>query len=297
MTLEELGATLRVERERRSLSVDDVSEILKINARLLRALEEGDVAALPHPTYVRGFVRSYAAFLGFAAEEVNAAVIPGAASDMTTTPSNISVPEPPRPVRKKSGIPLIVPFVLLIVLAGALIAAWQPLSTMFHRTPQRLAVPAAPADSAREAALSLPSTPHPSGTETRKHPAQAPSDDVAGTELPGASAQKTSPPLQDTAPGAATDARQGVNDGPRPSTHNVIITATEECWIHSRADGTDTRQFSLRKGDTFALAFQKRLDLKLGNAGGVRIRYNGQDMPAAGQSGQVRTLVFPPQPE
>ena len=79
-----------------------------------------------------------------------------------------------------------------------------------------------------------------------------------------------------------------------PGQHKVIITATEECWIHSNADNTDTRQFSLRKGDTFALTFTKSLELKLGNAGGVRIRYNGEDMPAPGQSGQVRTLTFPP---
>ena len=74
----------------------------------------------------------------------------------------------------------------------------------------------------------------------------------------------------------------------------LIITPTEECWIHSNADKTDTRQFSLHKGDTFALTFSKSLELKLGNAGGVRLRYDGEDLPPAGQSGQVRNLVFPP---
>lgn len=77
-------------------------------------------------------------------------------------------------------------------------------------------------------------------------------------------------------------------------THKLIITATEECWIHSSADKTDTRQFSLHKGDTFALTFSKSLELKLGNAGGVRLRYDGEELPPAGQSGQVRNLVFPP---
>ena len=76
--------------------------------------------------------------------------------------------------------------------------------------------------------------------------------------------------------------------------HKVIITATEECWVHSNADHTDTRQFSLRKGDTFALTFTKSLELKLGNAGGVRLRYDGEELPPVGASGQVRTLTFPP---
>ena len=79
--------------------------------------------------------------------------------------------------------------------------------------------------------------------------------------------------------------------------HKIIITALAECWIHSNADNSDTRQFSLRKGDTFALTFADKLVLKLGNAGGVRIRYNGEDMPSPGKEGQVRTLSFPPAPQ
>ncbi|MDE5831813.1 MAG: helix-turn-helix domain-containing protein [Desulfovibrio sp.] len=79
--------------------------------------------------------------------------------------------------------------------------------------------------------------------------------------------------------------------------HNLIITAVEECWVHSNADKTDTRQFSLRKGDTFALSFSKSLELKLGNAGGVRLRYDGADLPPPGSSGQVKTIVFPPKDE
>lgn len=79
--------------------------------------------------------------------------------------------------------------------------------------------------------------------------------------------------------------------------HQIVITAVEECWVHSSADGTFTRQFSLKKGETFALSFENKLVVKLGNAGGVRIKYDGAEMPAPGKSGQVRTINFPPAPE
>ena len=93
-------------------------------------------------------------------------------------------------------------------------------------------------------------------------------------------------------PAAAPAAR---DDGVLPpGQHKIVITATETCWIRSTADRTDTRQFSLGKGDTFALTFSQRLDLRLGNAGGVRIRYDGKDFPTGARSGQARTLVFPP---
>ena len=105
------------------------------------------------------------------------------------------------------------------------------------------------------------------------------------------------PPAAPAAPAAsAASALSGAaaTQTPIAGPHKLIITATEECWVHSNADNTDTRQFSLRKGDTFALTFNKSLELKLGNAGGVRLRYDGEELPPAGASGQVRTLTFPP---
>uniref|UniRef100_UPI002605C82B helix-turn-helix domain-containing protein n=1 Tax=uncultured Desulfovibrio sp. TaxID=167968 RepID=UPI002605C82B len=70
MNLEELGAALKAERERRGLGIEDVANALKIGARQLRALEEADLASLPHVAYTRGFIRSYATFLGFSQTEI-----------------------------------------------------------------------------------------------------------------------------------------------------------------------------------------------------------------------------------
>ena len=74
MTLEELGAALRAEREQRGLSIEDAANHLKIGARLLRALEAGDTSSLPHLAYTKGFIRSYSAYVGLSSEEVGAAL-------------------------------------------------------------------------------------------------------------------------------------------------------------------------------------------------------------------------------
>lgn len=76
--------------------------------------------------------------------------------------------------------------------------------------------------------------------------------------------------------------------------HQIILTALAECWIHSTADGTETRQLSIRKGEVFALSFDQKLVIKLGNAGGVRIKYDGEELPPPGKMGQVKTITFPP---
>ena len=73
MSLEELGASLRSRREGLHLRLDQVSEQTKIHVRHLRALEAGDVTALPGRVYARSFLKHYARVLGLDPEEVVAA--------------------------------------------------------------------------------------------------------------------------------------------------------------------------------------------------------------------------------
>lgn len=68
------GAQLRTERERQSLTIGDMVARLRLHPNQVRAIEEEDVAALPGPAYVRGFVRSYARNLGLAPEPLLADV-------------------------------------------------------------------------------------------------------------------------------------------------------------------------------------------------------------------------------
>jgi cytoskeletal protein RodZ len=60
----EIGATLREARERRHLTHEQVEADTKIRAKYLRALEEEEFDSLPSGTYVRGFLRAYASYLG-----------------------------------------------------------------------------------------------------------------------------------------------------------------------------------------------------------------------------------------
>jgi cytoskeletal protein RodZ len=59
-----LGALLQVERERRNISLADLSNELKISESNLEAIERGDTSTLPSPLYYRLFAKSYATYLG-----------------------------------------------------------------------------------------------------------------------------------------------------------------------------------------------------------------------------------------
>ena len=60
----ELGTSLREARTRQGLDLPQAELATKIRAKYLRALEEEQFDSLPAETYVRGFLRAYADFLG-----------------------------------------------------------------------------------------------------------------------------------------------------------------------------------------------------------------------------------------
>lgn len=64
-----LGEELRAARESRGLSIPGVSEQIHIRSVYLQAIEEESWSAIAAPVYVRGFIRTYARFLGLDAEE------------------------------------------------------------------------------------------------------------------------------------------------------------------------------------------------------------------------------------
>lgn len=60
----EIGNSLREARLRQALDLLDVEQATKIRSKYIRALEEERFELLPAQTYVKGFLRSYAEYLG-----------------------------------------------------------------------------------------------------------------------------------------------------------------------------------------------------------------------------------------
>jgi cytoskeletal protein RodZ len=58
------GTFLREERERRNISLAEISHSTKLSVTALKQMEEGNLEDLPPDVFVRGFIRSYAKSLG-----------------------------------------------------------------------------------------------------------------------------------------------------------------------------------------------------------------------------------------
>ena len=64
------GETLRKERERQKLTIQDIEQGTSIRSAYIEALENGDYDKLPGEVYAKGFVKNYANFLNLDAEKL-----------------------------------------------------------------------------------------------------------------------------------------------------------------------------------------------------------------------------------
>ena len=60
----EIGNSLREARERQGLGYPEIELATKIRAKYIRALEEENFTSIPGDAYIRGFLRTYADYLG-----------------------------------------------------------------------------------------------------------------------------------------------------------------------------------------------------------------------------------------
>jgi len=138
----ELGSSLRETRIRRGLELAQVATETRIRTRYLEALEEERFDRLPGSVYARGFVRSYAAYLGLDAqlflEEYDARF--KTRDEPLPAPAQLELrPRSPRPY-------VLAAIALLLALLSAVLA-WQLSSSSSPRPgrPQVTPVAAAPA--------------------------------------------------------------------------------------------------------------------------------------------------------
>lgn len=64
------GETLRIERERQKLTIQDIEQGTSIRAVYIEALENGEYDKLPGAVYAKGFVKNYANFLNLDADKL-----------------------------------------------------------------------------------------------------------------------------------------------------------------------------------------------------------------------------------
>jgi len=70
-SIETLGERLKIAREKKGLSIEDVQKETKIHSTVLRAIEEGRCDDILTPTYVYSFLKKYSQYLGLDTRDIS----------------------------------------------------------------------------------------------------------------------------------------------------------------------------------------------------------------------------------
>jgi len=260
--MESPGEYLRREREQRGISLASIFEATRVPRNCLEALERDDYETLPHPTFVKGYIKSYCRHLGL--DETDAVL----RYELYLRESS------ERPQRNEHSLSIVKAETSSSLSGNSrniyiLIGVGLLMIVLFYMV-----------------------SPGGGGRATAPEPVAAASDDATAGRDAAAKAEA----VPETEKKAAQPARPGpvaaeeaVRKTARPG-HRLTARATEEVWIQVSVDGDEPVDVLLKEGEAAAWEAEDGFSLVVGNAGGVSLTLDGEDLGPLGKSGHVAHL-------
>ncbi len=319
---------IRETREKKGLTLKQVEEATRIPRYYLEILEGGgDDRLVSDPLYMVHFLRNYAAFLEVEEDILAAEFV---RENRKPEPRGIVPVQERRSWRAIATAALAV----LLVLGAGVYLYDSTLLGIRGGPAERIAVRSTdtpPPEAPAPPRSPTPTTP--SGTDdgessvlqpeanetdasTPRLVATAPEPGPAPAPEPGpepVTAVQNGPPPptpQDARTPRAEETAAGTSEpgeppptvpdsaaGGVPTTHSLTIRAEAKSWLRVWVDGEPFRDMLLEAGQIRTVSAQSGFVITFGNAGGVRLTLNGEELPAVGKSGQVvRGFKLPPEP-
>ncbi len=291
--LPSFGQKLKQEREKRNITLEQISVSTKIGIRMLQALEEDKFNQLPGGIFNKGFVRAYSRFLGLDEDQTIADYLQASGDALPASTETASRGEGShedaahenltRENKDKDKVsrldasadapPRQVPWGMF---AGALLVVALALSFWSHRRREHT----------RQTARPTPAT-----------VATQVSGQVSGSDLPTTSSPTTGSPTGVSAPSLVSKTSHDAATASPAATQGeftVVIQAREESWTTITADGKTISSELLPAGSEREIRGRKEIIVRTGNAGAVDFRFNGKKVDTGGDYGEVKTVTFGP---
>ena len=294
-SLEQISRTLRQEREQRQMSLQNVEQRTRIPLRYLQLLEgQGDARVVPDPLYLISPLQDYAAFLNV---NLGTALSDFIAEVGELPPAEDKARASERPTPWLTYVPqLRSPFLLrtlsLLFLLGILAFAGYYSRPTPEPGPQAV----------KTASLPPPSDPPPLPESEPPPPAIAPalpaSPQMGQPELPSPSpaaspsvtvASRAQPPVTSAPPvaPAVVHSLPLPQKPPGRTPHRLRIQAKAKTWIHVTINNQPMKRLFLLPGQALEWSAEQGFVLSLGNAGAVKLIFDGHELPPLGKAGQT----------
>lgn len=329
-----IGETLRTAREQRGVTLEQASELLRIEPRFLVALEDERFDAIGAPVFVRGYLKHYCELLGVDARPLLDALRERLAGGEPELKGR-------RPVADEDKPAAAMPFAIgaAVVVVAAAIAWWQlggaPEDAASERSAR--AVTDVRDESAPDAAVAGPgpdrgdhraeaassradaapngltsetgaaSRPNPAGSGTGPaasesslaEPGSAVVEPVSADVEPGADSAASPDPAESGSglPDEVTAAAVSRSDGERTAALEIELRFTEDSWTEITAAGGERLFYGLASaGREERILADGEVSVRLGNAGGVSIQVNGEPFayPPGSRRGSLAVFRLSP---
>lgn len=91
---------------------------------------------------------------------------------------------------------------------------------------------------------------------------------------------------------AVTDITPPAEETPAEPTAELIIKATQKCWLSVMVDEEPAFTGILNPGEEKIFTGKEKVFIKAGNSGGINLNYNSEDLGAFGEIGEVKEMEF-----
>jgi len=271
----EIGRFLEQKRKERGLSLEEVEQATKIRKRYLTGLEREDYAMLPDAVYARGFLKTYANYLGLDGEALSRQLKssrktrrergidynPRPESDFEKpliTPSGLRGTQK-RKISTSAIVTVIVAVLALAAVIGALYFVGRGVQASKESNP--------------------PSGETPPRREQQK---------VAGREKAPEAGSAKEDAVGSKGKAGDEEGSAGAKQSAPPDTLQVLVNVRERpSWILIRTDGTAAYEQVAQPGFSKTFEAEQHLYIKSGDAGAVTVEINGQDAGALGGAGEI----------
>jgi cytoskeleton protein RodZ len=261
-----LGQQLAEAREAQGLSVEDVSNRLRLSPRQIKALEEDDFTQLPEAMITRGFIRNYARLLELDPEPLLEAYRAHVPSE---PPRAISIPSANIPISDSNRRPW-----LLYLFGGVLIAVVLGVWLYAEERPLAPTQTTAPVPMSEAPVNVSPS----SSVETLPEPA-LPIGERVGEELPVTTEDAAPAAAQPLAsePEAQVDTNTANTAAAPAGQARLELSFNDTSWV-SVIDGNNQEILNKTKpaGSQEVLEGKPPFKVVVGNAAASKVVFNGK---------------------
>lgn len=324
-SLKDIGAFLESERKRQQISLEKLSRHTRISVRVLQALEAGEYEVIGTPLLIRGFLKIYCKALGVDPRPI----LEEYGSDIRRYDNE---GERLRRFRswmkgthKKSGTFLV--FFLVLAFSVTVAGLWAVLWPKYQMkkavlsqasreavypqqelpgdlalkkgdgelsggsVEERAGAPGVLPEQETPAPIAEGGAMAPADRLAEETPVEKLKGDGAGQPaqaMPGRTAVETPSPQ----PGKKTES-MSETAVPSGSEHILRIVADEEAWIQVQADDGKPQNRILKPGESVQWTLSRSAQLWTGNAGGIRVLWDGKPLKPLGKRGEVLRVKLP----